>query len=358
MITIIKLTCNGDIDELGITLDKGEFNLKKFKEILNIENKSKFYKLYSWDLEKNKEMVLFGFDSGDLDNENIHQLPIKENYQYYGDLYVVLLNNNKLAHLDIENFENIYNALYIESDSDDNNSELSDDIFSENNNSEEEDFEIDGYGEEEESMEEEEFEVEEKKLKKKKKIIKIQEPKNILKLEEDVDSLKNETRIKCLDILKTLKNIEVEKLVNLESAIYNYSITKAIELNIVPTWNMLFKKIYINRIRTIYLNLDENSYIKNTRLKERFNSNEFTEKELACMTPQQLFPENWKELLDKKYKKDKVQYETKKEAMTDQFKCRKCKSTKTCYYEMQTRSADEPMTIFITCLDCGNRWKV
>ena len=39
MITIIKLTCNGDIDELGITLDKGEFNLKKFKEILNIENK-------------------------------------------------------------------------------------------------------------------------------------------------------------------------------------------------------------------------------------------------------------------------------------------------------------------------------
>ena len=89
-----------------------------------------------------------------------------------------------------------------------------------------------------------------------------------------------------------MKNIEVEKLVNLESAIYNYSITKAIELNIVPTWNMLFKKIYI-RIRTIYLNLDENSYIKNTRLKERFNSNEFTEKELACMTTQ-LFPEKLK----------------------------------------------------------------
>jgi DNA-directed RNA polymerase subunit M/transcription elongation factor TFIIS len=30
---------------------------------------------------------------------------------------------------------------------------------------------------------------------------------------------------------------------------------------------------------------------------------------------------------------------------------------RTWYYELQTRSCDEPMTCFITCLDCGNRWK-
>ena len=47
----------------------------------------------------------------------------------------------------------------------------------------------------------------------------------------------------------------------------------------------------------------------------------------------------------------------KKEAMTDQFECKRCKSRETAYYEVQTRSADEPMTIFITCLNCGNRWK-
>ena len=75
------------------------------------------------------------------------------------------------------------------------------------------------------------------------------------------------------------------------------------------------------------------------------------------MNSREQFPENWKELIDEKFKREKVLYETKKEAMTDQFKCKKCKSRETAYYELQTRSADEPMTIFITCLNCGNRWK-
>jgi transcription elongation factor S-II len=43
--------------------------------------------------------------------------------------------------------------------------------------------------------------------------------------------------------------------------------------------------------------------------------------------------------------------------MTDMFKCRRCGSRSCNYYEMQTRSADEPMTQFITCLDCNNHWK-
>lgn len=44
-------------------------------------------------------------------------------------------------------------------------------------------------------------------------------------------------------------------------------------------------------------------------------------------------------------------------ASTDMFFCRKCQKRKCTYYQMQTRSADEPMTTFVTCLNCGNRWK-
>ena len=39
------------------------------------------------------------------------------------------------------------------------------------------------------------------------------------------------------------------------------------------------------------------------------------------------------------------------------FTCGRCKSTKTTSTQKQTRSADEPMTVFVLCLNCGNRWK-
>lgn len=44
-------------------------------------------------------------------------------------------------------------------------------------------------------------------------------------------------------------------------------------------------------------------------------------------------------------------------ATTDQFKCGRCGQRKTTYYQMQTRSADEPMTTYVTCTNCHNRWK-
>ena len=37
--------------------------------------------------------------------------------------------------------------------------------------------------------------------------------------------------------------------------------------------------------------------------------------------------------------------------------CSKCKSKKTYSYQLQTRSSDEPMTNFVTCVECGNKWK-
>ncbi|KNC46881.1 transcription elongation factor S-II [Thecamonas trahens ATCC 50062] len=44
-------------------------------------------------------------------------------------------------------------------------------------------------------------------------------------------------------------------------------------------------------------------------------------------------------------------------AETDMFKCGKCKERKCTYYQLQTRSADEPMTVFVTCTNCGNKWR-
>ncbi|EFA81501.1 hypothetical protein PPL_05490 [Heterostelium album PN500] len=43
-------------------------------------------------------------------------------------------------------------------------------------------------------------------------------------------------------------------------------------------------------------------------------------------------------------------------ATTDQFQCGKCKQRKCTYFQLQTRSADEPLTTFVTCVNCNNRW--
>ena len=40
-----------------------------------------------------------------------------------------------------------------------------------------------------------------------------------------------------------------------------------------------------------------------------------------------------------------------------EFTCRKCKGNKTSHYQLQTRSSDEPMTCFITCVNCGHHWR-
>ena len=159
---------------------------------------------------------------------------------------------------------------------------------------------------------------------------------------------------------KLMTIVNDEKMVRrIERGIYNYSLSKAEENNIVKLWtDRLFKQIYIDKCRSIYTNLKGTSYVRNKRLLNRLHEKEFKERELAFMAPQHIFPEIWKDLLDLKYKRDKVLYETKPEAMTDQFKCGRCKKNKCSYFELQTRSADEPMTIFITCINCGKRWKM
>lgn len=52
-----------------------------------------------------------------------------------------------------------------------------------------------------------------------------------------------------------------------------------------------------------------------------------------------------------------AQYAKDTQAETDQFKCSKCKQRRCKCYQLQTRSADEPMTTFVTCVNCNNRWK-
>ena len=149
------------------------------------------------------------------------------------------------------------------------------------------------------------------------------------------------------EILQDTKNSK-----NLEKGIFNYSLKEAEYRKIIKKWdNQLFVQLYIDHLRSIMVNL------KNTAILEQINDGTIKSHMVAFMTHQEMRPDRWADLIAQKIIKDKNKFETNIEAATDTFTCRKCKSKKCTYYQVQIRSADEPMTTFITCLECGNRWK-
>ena len=138
---------------------------------------------------------------------------------------------------------------------------------------------------------------------------------------------------------------------NLEKSIFNASLKEADNLKVLKKWdNNKFIRIYLNKLRSVYLNLDD-------ELISKIKINEIKGSTIGFLTHQELKPDKWDSLITAKSKKDKAYFETNIEAATDTFQCRKCKSNKCTYYQMQTRSADEPMTTFVTCINCNNRWK-
>ena len=167
----------------------------------------------------------------------------------------------------------------------------------------------------------------------------------------------NTIRDSIIDILyEVIKNKQITKKV--EVGLYNWTIEFSEKNDILKKWsNQKFKNLYVRKAMSLYDNLNKKGYIKNNRLLTRLKKKQFEAGRLAFMSPSELFPENWKKEIDELTKINSKAWEDRVELATDQFTCSRCKESKCSYYELQTRSADEPMTCFITCLNCGKRWR-
>lgn len=146
---------------------------------------------------------------------------------------------------------------------------------------------------------------------------------------------------------------------DLEIGVFNKTIDYCSENKIPCNWNATgFEQVYLAQLRRIYSNLNSDSYVQNKRLLSRLHDNEMLPHDIPYMKKEELYPERWQQIIDKALVKLKNAYEPQMVAMTDQYTCGKCKKKKITYYELQTRSADEPTTHFFTCLNCGHRWKM
>lgn len=123
--------------------------------------------------------------------------------------------------------------------------------------------------------------------------------------------------------------------------------------------NKIFWNLYRNKAVSLYENLrGKDSYVQNSELwLDKLKSGEISCQAFVDMTAMDICPQRWKSMIDKIIETEKKLY-SKADMASIVIWCSGCKKKSKCtYYQMQTRSADEPMTTFVTCLECDKKWK-
>lgn len=158
-------------------------------------------------------------------------------------------------------------------------------------------------------------------------------------------AFENSKHNKALEMLlqcfsNSIKSINIDKATSISFEIVKFIIKESSEN---------FPKI----VRSKCHNLKENEKLAVEVYNEKISPEEFVKMSLEEMQSEDMKSK------DKEYIKDSLLSSQMATATadTDIFICGKCKQRKCTYVQLQTRSCDEPMTTFVTCTVCGNRWK-
>ena len=159
--------------------------------------------------------------------------------------------------------------------------------------------------------------------------------------------------------IKIFNNViqDDEKSKILERGIFNSTIKWADDNKYNKLWTDInFKSYYKTKCMSLYYNLkkipDQSKLfdkIKDSNLNDIYK--------IPSMENKDIYPDIWKQILKEKEQRDKEQFEPRLNISTDMYKCNKCGKNNCTYYQAQTRGADEPMTTFVTCLNCNKKWK-
>ena len=164
----------------------------------------------------------------------------------------------------------------------------------------------------------------------------------------------NATRTYALETLAEILELPVGDTIpiNLEKSILNYCVRRTSQ----PSWeDYAFLNTYRHKFLEIKNNLRRSPKLKTHLLEKRVKT-----KDVVEMMPHELHPGGpWHQAMGEHIHRDLRKQALAEEAKNQEgfFACVRCKSKKTTYYQLQTRSADEPMTTYVSCLSCGRNWK-
>lgn len=140
---------------------------------------------------------------------------------------------------------------------------------------------------------------------------------------------------------------------NIEKSIFNWSIKQTKMYKDVPSWENRF---FVSRYKHKWLAIKR--ALEHGNLQDLIETGTIRRiRDIAGLEPDKLWTTG-PLAVAKEHHRIKNEMDVREiPAVAGMFKCSKCKSDKTTYFQLQTRSADEPMTTYVTCHNCGKKWK-
>jgi transcription elongation factor S-II len=360
-LSTVVLSTKGDTRKASLTLSSdGTLTMDSIQKYLKKKDAPERVCYYEYD---QKIIFIFGYSKGKKGTENKTELPEPHSsVTLFGDaLVIVSLTTqwNQPIPFTTDQWNNFLQEVGVEEEEEEDDEEEEEEVMSEDETSVKDDFEESDSEKELIPDKEEEEEEVPVVTKRRRAPVYAKVDTSALKEEISIDSEPESNTIRTLAI-KSLNFLDFpqEEIRSLERGIFEASFQYAQKQYIARNWKTpTFREVYRQILRSVLSNLHPQSPVNNTRLLHRVKEGEFTLYEIPFMSSYEMFPEKWFALKDKLLQREQKILEGNKSRATDQFKCRRCQKRECTYYELQTRSADEPMTIFVTCLNCGKEWR-